>query len=237
MTPLDLQGMPAGAGRKGGRVPRKRNQTTSIPTDENRVPLTPTSSKGSTDSSPDKTGLKDSIACVSTRLSTTGVSNSSSVSMHPSPATYYRQYPLPSSPYLTPFSQAGNSSQSVLHYTQYQSLAPLQSQHKFSSPVSGTSPIPCYHQEFELCFKSGNICAGCRANFTQADVVVVKHYENRTFFHPQSGLPTSNFGNAYTTTVNWRLFDPGSIVIPNDVRCKLSVPFKEIIYQQFGITV
>lgn len=176
MTPLTLQGMPAGAGRKGGRAPRKRSRTTLIPTDENRVPLTPStkSTNGSVDSSPDKTGLQDSSACVNTSesLSTnTSVSNSSSLSIPPVctplPATYNRQSLLP--PSLPLFCQPSTLSQAVPHFTQYQrSPPPPQSQPVFSSPVSATSPLPSYHQEFVLCFKSGNIrvCAGCHSNYS-----------------------------------------------------------------------
>ena len=153
MTPLALQGMPAGAGRKGGRAPRKRTRTTLIPTDENRVPLTPStkSTNGSVDSSPDKTGLQDSSACVNTSeslSSNTGVLNSSSLSIPlvctPLPATYNRQSSLPSSPsYLPLFCQPGTLSQAVPpHFTQYQRSPPSQSQPVFSSPFLPLPPFP-----------------------------------------------------------------------------------------------
>ena len=38
MTPLALEGMPAGAGRKGGRVARKKVRGSLVLSDENRVP-------------------------------------------------------------------------------------------------------------------------------------------------------------------------------------------------------
>ena len=50
----------------------------------------------------------------------------------------------------------------------------------------------------------------------------------------------SKFGNAYyhcqlfCIQLNWRgVFNPGSIVIPNDVRCRLLVPCK-VTFQQFN---
>ena len=36
--------MPAGAGRNGGKTPRKKSASTHVPTDENRVPLSVTQS-------------------------------------------------------------------------------------------------------------------------------------------------------------------------------------------------
>ena len=40
MIQLATHGMPAGAGRKGGRAPKKKSHSSVQPTDENRVPLT-----------------------------------------------------------------------------------------------------------------------------------------------------------------------------------------------------
>lgn len=39
LSELGAYGMPAGAGRKGGKVARKKTRTKPNPTDENRVPL------------------------------------------------------------------------------------------------------------------------------------------------------------------------------------------------------
>ena len=125
MTPLALEGMPAGAGRKGGRAPRKRSRTKSIPTDENRVPLTPTSNnKGVL---PGKT-RDNSSACTS---GNTAGSNPSPFSISPVntsiplPLTYDGPSFSFSPTYLPQFQQA-SSSQSVSHYAQCMtSLLPL----------------------------------------------------------------------------------------------------------------
>ena len=39
ITQLATHGMPSGAGRKGGRAPRKKKRSVPLPTDENHVPL------------------------------------------------------------------------------------------------------------------------------------------------------------------------------------------------------
>ena len=239
MTPLALEGMPAGAGRKGGRAPRKRSRTKLIPTDENRVPLTPTSSNKSV--VPGKT-TDNSSACTS---GNTAGSNPSPFPISPVntsiplPLTYGG--PSFSPTYLPQFQQA-SSSQSVSYYAQCMT-SPSAALASSTSPVTA-SPISGQLQEFVLCFKTGNIrvCNGCHSKFTQFDDVVVKHYENRKFLHPQSGLPMSKFGNAYyhcqifCIELNWRgVFDPKNIVVPYDVQSRLSVASKQLIFQQFGL--
>lgn len=62
MAPLALQGMPASAGRKGGRVVRKKVHASLVPTDENCVPLN--SGRGGVNAPSPETELQWSHSCV-----------------------------------------------------------------------------------------------------------------------------------------------------------------------------
>lgn len=41
------------------------------------------------------------------------------------------------------------------------------------------------------------ICFGCRKNFNDTDILLIKYFECRPYIHPHTGLPTSTVGNTY----------------------------------------
>ena len=101
---------------------------------------------------------------------------------------------------------------------------------------SPQQPPPAY----KVCFKVGNIsvCNGCRKRFTEQDQVVIQHAEDRYYTNPQTGLPTSKYGNAYYHPLKYAFmqskwgaaFNQGNLVIPDAVKDKLTLSQKNHLY-------
>ena len=100
------------------------------------------------------------------------------------------------------------------------------------------APVPI-DNPYKVCFKSGNIsvCNGCRNNFTQADNIDIQHAEFHHYTNPQSGLPTSKFGNAYyhpkriciELKIGMR-FDARNVVVVDSIKEKLTATQKQGIW-------
>ena len=224
LSGLGSHGMPAGAGRKGGKVAKKKVTRKCHPMDENRVPLdtTPQSSASGT------RGVLSPVE-YNIRVSAAGASSVSTHNTY-SPATCdWQGYCSPSTgaayPCYGDWHAYGNPSPSASTvYPPYTNLhpyawpstsyspwpAPGTLPPQFSSPHPPPPP-PTPHPPpisgsdgsdsgpYKVCFKIGNISVynGCRNNFSKFDNIVIQHAEFRHFTSPRTGLPASKFGNAY----------------------------------------
>lgn len=110
------------------------------------------------------------------------------------------------------------------------------------NPVNSIPP-PSPDKPYKLCFKRGNIsiCNGCRNNFTKADGIVIQHAEFRHYTSPQSGLPTSKFGNTYyhpkkvcIELKSGLQFDPNNLVVLDSIKEQLTASQKQHLRQEFG---
>ena len=251
MTKMATHGMPTGAGRKGGRAPRKKGCAL-LPTDENRVPLqcnqalvvsgsgnsgtqiVTTASRADADT---RALLSDATPLVPGFF---GINNTT-----PCGSGFHTLTPAPPYPPIvgaaypySPWSCSPLSSSMPPFYGPQSSLPPA-----YNMKYPGTSGCPSV---FTLCFKTGNIsvCSGCRRNFTQLDDLVVRHAEHRAFNSPRTGLPTSKYGNAYyhpkqlCLGMKWGdSFQSHKLVIDDSMRPLLSVFHKEMILKEFGISL
>ena len=82
----------------------------------------------------------------------------------------------------------------------------------------------------------------CRVHFNECDKIVVQHPEFRSYNSPRTGLPASKFGNAYyhlnrccIETKSGLPLRTDDIIVPDDVRAKLTGDQKSIICKEFGI--
>ena len=99
---------------------------------------------------------------------------------------------------------------------------------------------------YKLCFKVGNIsvCNGCRAKFSDRDVIVIQHAEYRDYTNPRTGLPASRYGNAYyhlrkscIQLKRERTSDISKISVPGEFKSRLTIAQKQQIHQEFGLTL
>lgn len=261
---LGTHGMPAGAGRKGGKLPKKKTTKRGAPSDENRVTLN----------------------------TTTNCQPQPSNTVVP-PVHYPRcmsQSPMYSDNQFRPSSSWGLQSPSEWQQSQHTGYPPLTlpppPSWAPSPPPSWTPPSPSWtpppplwtppppswtppppswtpppppswasnsnftspsnagDDPYKVCFKHGNIsvCNGCRNNFTKADIVVIQHAEFRQYTNPHSGMPASKFGNAYYHMKRMCIelktgmeFDVKKIVVPDDVKQRLTASQKQCLFEEFRV--
>ena len=213
---LASHGMPAGAGRKGGKAAKKKAPRKHATTEENRVPLTthsptlPCSSSGGGNNSQSPSSGYSPLA----------------LSPSDGPPVSYASYGPPVSSYGPPVSSYGPPASSYGPPLSYTSYGPYYGGYSSPGPSQPTYPsIPSYDyqssswawpsspppwslssaslsntpENFKVHFKTGNIsiCSGCRNAFTKQDTIILQHMEFRQFTSPRSGLPSSKYGNAY----------------------------------------
>jgi hypothetical protein len=113
-------------------------------------------------------------------------------------------------------------------------------------PTTSTSMSPPSTEQYVVCFKFGNVsvCNGCRNKFTEKDILVIQHKEFRSFTSPQSGLPSSRFGNAYyhlrKRCIEIKLgtvMPISALVIPERTKRSLNSQQRSTIYAEFNVTV
>lgn len=224
---LGTHGMPAGAGRKAGKVAKKKQTSKrATPSDDNRVAL---------DTTP-------RIQCQmqSNFNATVSPVTASFTYDH---ATYLPSY---SSSHLDSYVPSTSGGPSVLQQPQYPTYPPwMWSPPPWVNPVNSIPPSPP-DSPYKLCLKRGNIsiCNGCRNNFTKAYSIVIQHAEFCHFTSPQSGLPASKFGNAYyhprRVCIELKTglqFDARNLVIVDSIKEHLTASQKQHLYQEFGLSI
>ena len=242
--------MPAGAARKGGKVPRKKGTSTHVPSDENQVPLSTTNVPSdesrvplSTTQLASNTGNCSGVINLAPVSSVTGVCNMC-------PPSY--SFGSPFSPsFDSPF---GNSlCQPMCHSfipwiwpTSPYSTWPGSNQ-LFGSTCHEASQDPCITEEkFKVCFKARNIsvCSGCRNNFSKSDEIVLQHAEHRQYNNPHTGLPATKYGNAYyhpkkiCVQLKWgSRFHSKSVIVEEAIKQKLTPKQKDELAQEFNMLV
>lgn len=128
---------------------------------------------------------------------------------------------------------------------------PIQ-QYESQPSVPMTSPSLQQYQSqppgddhFKVYLKTGNIsvCNGCRSKFGTSDNIVVQHKEFRSYTNPHTGSPASKLGNAYyhlsrkCIEKKFGRHVSINIVVTDDVKPKLTSVHKEILSQEFLITL
>ena len=239
---MSKHGMPAGAGRKGGKIPKKKSTSTHVPTDENRVPLSATQSAANT-------GNSSGVINFAPVSSVTGVYNMCSPSYSfGSPISPSYDSPF-GSPFGSPFALCQPSSHNFMPWmwpSSPYSTWPGSNQ-LFGSTSHELSQEPyAVEEKFKVCFKAGNIsvCSGCRNNFNKSDVIVLQHAEHRQYNNPHTGLPATKYGNAYyhvrkmCVQLKWgSRFHPKSVVVEEEIKQKLTPKQKDEIAQEFNAVV
>ena len=241
MTQLATHRMPTGAGRKGGRAPRKNGRSAPLPTDENRVLLR--CNQAIVISGSGNSGTQIVITTpTELRAPLCGVNTSGGYPMSPYPPLQGPSSAYPYSPWLySPLSSMPP------FYGPQSSLPPRFDLHCNASFIGETragvhpgTPGMCgMASTSTLCFNI-SVCSGCRRNFTQFDDLVVRHAEQHMFNSPRTGLPTSKYGNAYyhpkqhCLKVKWGDFQPHDLVI-HDNMLLLSTVHKEMLFMEFGV--
>lgn len=254
LSSLSTHGMPAGAGRKGGKAAKKKVPPKHIVDEENRVPLNVTPQSSSQHISSALSPIEDNFQVRSSGMSSVTINNNSRCLPAP-PYSGWSDYSSPSSPpyYQNPSWQWSPSpwnwqgmaptlpiphTPPHIHSTEYPPY--------FASP-SVTPQMPSQssassQDTFKVCFKVGNIsvCSGCRNNFSVADQIVLQHPEFRNFNSPRTGLPTSKYGNAYyhvqRRCIEWKWGVNFEVIIADSVKTKLTPSQKDILVKEFNVT-
>ena len=207
-TQLAVHDMPAAAGRKGGKLPKKRANHSYVSTNENRIPL-----KCSQRVNIDSESASNGSPCISQQPTTNYVTNShvSNVTVPNLPVSPFPSYnmPTPLYPYYSSQSFGIGGAVPMAVFPSTPSPLPIPQSGPTGVNLSALSnPVfqPSYplspslptDNTFIVCFKFGNVsvCSGCRCNFGQNDDIVIKHPEFRSYSSPITGHPTSKFGNA-----------------------------------------
>ena len=260
LTQLSTHGMPAGAGKKGGKTARKRTSKKSIPTDENRIPLsTAPLSSGETITTRNTNTICHNISSPSAVFNafnnySTNTWPTQSTSASPSHYQYmwsaYSPWSWsPPAPMGQPPALMGPSSAPM-----GPPLAPIElppapmglPPSSIGFPFSlSPSEGEISDNNFIVCLKTGNIsvCNGCRSKFNADDTIVIQHREFCKFTNPRSGLPSSKLGNAYyhlrRSCLEKRFGLPfvENIVVPDSVKTHLISVHKDILSQDFMIIV
>ena len=196
LTELATHGMPAGAGRKGGKPVKKRKQQRRTQTDEVRVPLqsSPPTVYNVNVSASEASSVSTLNAYVSTASDLQKSVASRPDLQYPSASNWSSHYP----PYQANFPWVWTSPPWMSTPPPTSPVAHVQSAHSSSVPHSPSSEATST-DTYKVCFKIGNISIynGCRNKFSKDDKIVIQHAEFRTFTNPRTGLPASKFGNAY----------------------------------------
>ena len=192
LTQLATHGMPAHAGRKGGKAPRKKAAPRLLPTTENRILLQNIHI------------VNNSVESQNHRITQSHTGNScvSKFTMPPylSQPLFPMSLPTPlmySHPYVShPYSSNQQPLPFQSHFCGGATPGSLQTplQYGASAPVHSTMK-----KDFTVCFKFGNVsvCSGCRQHFLHSDDLLIRHEEFRLYNSPVTGAPASKFGDAY----------------------------------------
>ena len=231
---LGIHGMPAGAGRKAGKLAKKKQTSKrTTPTDDNRVAL---------DTTPRFQHQMQSHfnAAVSPVTSFAG-DYATYV-----PSSYSSSHLVSYGPSMSGGFQSPSVVQQYPIYPPWMwSPPPLVNPMTMVNPTNSVPPSPP-ENPYKLCFKRGNIsiCNGCRNSFTQADSIVIQHAEFRHYTSPASGLPASKFGNAYyhpkRVCIELKTglqFDARNLVVVDNIKEQLTASQKQHLYQEFGLSV
>ena len=228
LTQIASHGMPATAGRKGGKAPRKKTAPRPVLTSENRVPLQTIHIVNNSTAESQNNAITQTHA---------GVSSCTSPP-YPSQPSFPMPLPIPPPPFMYnphPYASHSYSNSQQLHQPHFQ-------------PYSGVGPAPppqyaASTPEFTVCFKFGNVsvCSGCRQNFLHSEDVLIRHAEFRSYNSPVTGAMASKFGNAYyhprfyCVTKKWPEFTAAQLCIPQEIMVHLTVFHKSLLAQEFGI--
>ena len=75
----------------------------------------------------------------------------------------------------------------------------------------------------------------------ETDKILVQHPEFRNFTSPRTGLQQSKYGNAYyhinCVALKYPHFQPSLVFIPDNLKRKLNYSDKQLLYEQFKITL
>ena len=255
-TQLAVHDMPTAAGRKGGKLPRKKVNRTRVLTNENRVPL----------KCSQRVNIGESTSnvhpCNNQQSTTNYVTNShvSTLAVPNLPVAPLPNYNMPFSPCFQnpyyspqPFGIGGTAVPiTMFPSTSLPPALPVPGPQSGPSGLNSSSPnsllqptLPTSSSEnlFLVCFKFGNVsvCSGCRCNFSRNDELVIKHGEFRSFNSPVTGYPTSKFGNAYyhiklqCLKFKWPGIRVEEIVVPEDVANHLEDAHKTLLYQELSL--
>ena len=255
---MAIHGMPAGAGRKGGKAAKKKVPPKRAPTEENRVSLAtcysspaPAPSCGYGSPAPAPSGSYGPLApsCSYSPPAPSGGYGPPAPSGGYGPPAPYGGYGPPT-PYGGYGSPAGGCGFPAPSQYPYSFNPPYQSSWAWPSApppwsLSSASQSNVPHtasntpETFKVHLKTGNIsvCSGCRNAFTQLDTVVLQHLEFRQFNSPRSGLPSSKYGNAYyhakkrCMELKWGL--NFTILIPENV--VLASQQRDSLREEFGV--
>lgn len=124
-------------------------------------------------------------------------------------------------------------------------------------PTQWNPPITTYNQSpfpsgpsvemFCLCFRTGNIsvCSGCRNKFDKQakppNDLCIQYEEWRSYTSSVSKIPESHFGNAYyhanphCILARWPRFSSGDLIVPENIKGRLSPQHKTLISNLFGV--
>lgn len=127
----------------------------------------------------------------------------------------------------------------TLTTTQPSALDNNYTSHKY--PMSSFHPFPVH-------FISGNIsvCNGCKNRYQKSgppDDICLHHQEWRVYTPQGSSTPQRRFGNVYhhcsvaCVQSSWLSFSPASVVVPEDINCKLLAVHKHLLNFNLGVFI
>ena len=170
--------------------------------------------------------------------------------MNPSLSSHLSMYTTPITSSLSlhhsmlpvmPFSPWCNSS--------YNNNNVNQTVQQFLSPSVFASPVVDNPQKFFVRFIVGNIsvCYGCRNRYSKnakpPDDLCLQTEEWRQYTPTGSLLPQSHWANTYyhmhvnCVRLRWKMFDPQTQVIVDDIKDRLLCEHKEKILKELGLTI
>ena len=223
--------MPPGAGRKGGKLPKKKATSKHTHADENRIPIDTTSWPSSRSTTNDVV----SPVVTQTRHSIPTSYDHFVDWQSPSTSATYSQNPWMQPP--PPFPMWNWSNNQFSYPLSY--MPPPLSSCELNSPENHDTRM------FKICCKFGNVfvCNGCRNTFSETDKVVVQHKEFRQFMSPRTGLQQSKYGNAYyharmnCIQLKFSHFQLSQVYLPENLKQKLSPSQKRSLYEEFLIII
>ena len=215
--------MPKGRGRKESKTP-KRRLVTSI---EHRAELTTVIPSQEEITTEDQT---------SPTLSTTRPSTlDSNYTSHNYPMSYCLPYQQPGAMYRPYFAAPFLSPTSM--YLGY-----------YSGTSSPSSQDDSSFHLFRVHFISGNISVynGCKNKYQKSgppDDICLQHKEWRIYTPQGSSTPQRRFGNVYyhcsvaCVQSSWPSFSPASVIVPEDINCKLLAVHKHLLNFNLGLFI